>query len=78
MLIFSSILGSGALVKTYFVLGSATVSAIGTCGGSSSSLFMLSSISNGKFIIRYTYFNEIAVMEGGSLSSVIISSASCF
>ena len=54
------------------------MSAIGTCGGSSSSLFILSSISNSKFIIRYTYFNEIAVMEGGSLSSVIISSASCF
>ena len=52
MLIFFSTLGSGDPVKNSFTLGSATVSASGTYGGSGLTLFMVSAIFNSVFLVE--------------------------
>ena len=71
MLIFFSALRSGVPVKTSFTLGITTVSASRTCGGSSSSQFMVYAIFNSKFIVGYPDSNEISVVEDGALRSVM-------
>ena len=78
MLIFPSTLRIVVPVKTSFVLGSATVSASGTCCGIGSILFMVSSIFNSEFIVGSPASNEISVVECGALRSLMISFAVCF
>ena len=78
MLIPPSTLVSGDPVKTPFTLRSATVSASGTCGSSVSSLFMVSAIFNSAFIVGSPASNEIYVVEGGALRSVMVSFTACF
>ena len=50
----------------------------GNCGGSGLSLFMVSAIFNSAFIVEFPASNEISVVEGGALRSVMISFAACF
>ena len=52
MWIFFSTLRSGDHVKTSFTLGSATVSASGTYGGSDLTLLMVSAIFNSVFLVE--------------------------
>ena len=77
MLIFSSALRSSDPVKTSFTLRSDNVSESGTCGGSCLSLFMVTEIFNGAFLVGCPASNEISVVEGGALRSVMISSSAC-
>ena len=49
----------------------------GACGGSSSSLFMVSAIFNCEFIVGYPTSNEFFVVKGGSLRSVLILFYAC-
>ena len=78
MLIFPSTLGSGAPVKTYFGLVSATVSESGNCGCIGLSIFMVSTILNSEFLVGSPASNENSVVEGGALRSVMILFAACF
>ena len=48
------------------------MSASGTCGGSVLSIFLLSAIFNSAFIVGSTASNEISVVEGGALRSLMI------
>ena len=53
------------------------MSASGNCGGSDSNIFILSAIFNSAFLVGSTYSNEIVVVEGGALRSVMISFTAC-
>ena len=64
-------------LKRFLTLGSATVSASGTCGGSISSIFMVYAIFNIEFLVESTASNEIPVVEGGALNNVMISFTAC-
>ena len=75
---FFPALRSGVLVKAYFTLITATMYESGTCGGSGFSIFMVSTIFNSNFFIGYPDSNEIFVVEGGALRSVMILFAACF
>ena len=50
----------------------------GTCGGSGLSLFMVYSILNSAFLVGFPASNEISIVEGIALRSVIISFPACF
>ena len=78
VLILLSALRSIVPVKTSFTHCISTVSASGTCGGISLSIFMVSAIFNIVFLVGSPASNEISVVEGGSLRSVMISFAACF
>ena len=71
-------LGSGASIKNYFTLVSATVSESVTCGGSGLSILMVYKIFNSSFLVGSTASNKISVVEVGAMRSVMISFADCF
>ena len=54
------------------------MSGSGTCGGNYSSIIMVFAVFNGAFIIVSPASNEIDLVEGGALSSAMISFATSF
>ena len=54
------------------------MSASVTCGGSGLNIFMVYAILNSAFLVGSIASNEISVVEGGYLRSVMISFATCF
>ena len=78
MLFFPSTLQSGDPVKTSFTLGSYTLYTSAIYGGSGLSILMVSAIFNSTFLAGYPAFNEISIVKGGALRSVMISFATCF
>ena len=65
-------------LKRFLTLGSATVSASGTCGGSISSIFMVYAIFNSAFLFGSPASNKISAAECGALRILMISVAACF
>ena len=53
------------------------MSAGDTCGGSGSSLFIVSAIFNSAFIVGYPASNGISILEGGALKRLNIPFAAC-
>ena len=77
VLIFSSTLVSVEPVKNYYTLGSSSMSASGTCGGSGSNIFMVSDIFDSAFLIGSPDSNEIAIGEVDALRIFMISFSVC-